>query len=116
MNFVADESIDFPIVRELRNAGHTVWAILEMSPGIDDDVVLDLANGYRALLLTADKDFGELVYRMRRVHQGVVLVRLPGVAPKDKATLVKEVVQGQAAELPHAFTVIARTSVRIRHR
>lgn len=40
MNFVADESVDAPIVDRLRQQGHAVWSVAEMMPGIADDVVL----------------------------------------------------------------------------
>ena len=63
MNLLADESIDLQIVDRLRQDGHLVHYIAEMEPGISDDVVLDLANQDTAVLLTADKDFGELVFR-----------------------------------------------------
>ena len=44
MNFVADESVDHPIVIRLRQEGHTVPAIVEMEPGITDETVLEIAN------------------------------------------------------------------------
>lgn len=56
-----------------------------MDPGISDDIVLELANSEGVLLLTADKDFGELVFRLRRVSSGVVLVRLAGLSPIKKS-------------------------------
>lgn len=65
MNLLADEGVDRPIVEKLRREGHTVAYIAEMSPGIDDDTILDQANVNNALLLTLDKDFGELVFRCR---------------------------------------------------
>ena len=49
MNFVADESVDRQIVKRLRNDGHSVWYIAEMSPSISDDEVLQLANKAGAL-------------------------------------------------------------------
>lgn len=61
MNFVADESVDQLIVTRLRDDGHLVDAVSEMSPGIADDEVLSEAVAQSAVLLTADKDFGELV-------------------------------------------------------
>ena len=114
MKLVADESVDFPIIVALRADGHDVVAVVELTPGINDEKVLELANQREALLLTGDKDFGELVYRLRRVHWGVVLVRLAGVDPHEKALLVARVFQARGSELPGAFSVIARTSVRIR--
>lgn len=47
--------------------------------------VLELANRARALLITADKDFGELVFRQRRISQGVVLLRLAGLEEAEKS-------------------------------
>lgn len=58
MEFWADESVD-----RLREDGHQVWYAAEMEPGLSDEAVLALANREAALLLTADKDFGELVFR-----------------------------------------------------
>ncbi len=75
MNLLADENIKQAIVDRLRLDGHAVWYVVEMEPGVSDDVVLDLANREGALLLTGDKDFGELVFRLGRVAFGVILVR-----------------------------------------
>ena len=61
MNLLADENVDAPIVAALRAAGHRVRYVLELDPGIDDPRVLALANADQTLLLTSDKDFGELV-------------------------------------------------------
>lgn len=63
MKLVADESIDRQIVEHLRKDGHLISYVAEMEPGISDDFVLNLANREHALLLTADKDFGEMVFR-----------------------------------------------------
>ena len=81
MNLLADESVDAPIVWLLREAGHTVHYIAEMKPGVSDAVVLDHANREACPLITADKDFGELVFRQRLLTHGVVLLRLAGVSP-----------------------------------
>ncbi|MCX7839148.1 MAG: DUF5615 family PIN-like protein, partial [Anaerolineae bacterium] len=72
MNFLADESVDRQIVERLRQDGHRVWYVAEMKPGISDDSVLALANQEPAILLTADKDFGEMVFRQRLYTHGVI--------------------------------------------
>jgi len=114
MNLVADESVDRAVVERLRQDGHDVVWIAELAPSIADDEVLREANDRDALLLTADKDFGELVYRQGRVHGGVVLMRLSGLANATKAENVAEVFRDRAAELPGAFTVLSPGAVRIR--
>lgn len=114
MNFVADEGIDGPIVEVLRENKHYVWYVAEMDPGISDEEVLSLANRENALLLTQDKDFGDLVFRQNRSSPGVILIRMAGLSPSTKATLVlKSIVQHQS-ELLQAFTVITPDNIRIR--
>jgi predicted nuclease of predicted toxin-antitoxin system len=114
MNLLADESVDRPIVERLRQEGHTTAYVAELSPSITDDAILDQANASGALLVTADKDFGELVYRQGRVHAGVILLRLAGMLPATKADTVAKVLQDHAADLPGAFSVISPGAVRVR--
>ncbi len=70
MILLADENLDRTVVARLRQDGHEVLAVAEMEPGIADTTVLARANERRALLVTEDKDFGELVFRQRLVHVG----------------------------------------------
>jgi predicted nuclease of predicted toxin-antitoxin system len=114
MNLVADESVDGEIVTRLRADGHDVVYVAELAAGVSDDEVLAEANNRAALLVTADKDFGELVYRLGRVHGGVVLVRLAGLAPAKKAETVSHVFRDHQSELAGAFCVVAPGAVRIR--
>ena len=86
----------------------------ESSPGIADDAVLELANNSGAVLLTADKDFGELVYRQKRVHAGVILVRLFGMLNEIKSEIVSDTLRNHEAALSGSFTVISPGMVRIR--
>ena len=116
MNLLADENVDQPIVQRLRQDGHDVLYIAELEPSISDDLVLERANKKEALLITGDKDFGELVFRQRRIHGGVVLIRLAGLSPKAKATIVSGVFRDRKDELFHVFSVISPGMVRIRHR
>ena len=86
-----------------------------MAPGISDNVVLETANREGVLLLTADKDFGELVFRFRRLSSGVMLVRLYGLLPAKKAEIVVSIFKKHFDELLEAFSVITPMGIRIRH-
>ena len=116
MNLVADESVDQPIVDRLRQDGHTVLSIADLDPGIADNAVLRLADQNSALLLTADKDFGELVFRMGNIHTGVVLTRLAGLFPETKARIVSAAFADHGNDLPSAFSVVSPGRIRIRRR
>jgi predicted nuclease of predicted toxin-antitoxin system len=99
MNFLADESVDFQIVDRLRQEGHLVRYIAEIEAGVSDDVVLNLANKEASLLLTADKDFGELIFRQHRLAEGVILIRLAGLSPMSKA----EIVTSTSGNIPQSY-------------
>jgi predicted nuclease of predicted toxin-antitoxin system len=114
VKLLADENIDRPVVERLRQEGHSVLYVLEMTPGISDEQVIQRANQESALLLTADKDFGELVFRQGRMTPGVVLIRLAGLSPQQKAELVVKAIQDYGAEMAQHFTVITPGMVRLR--
>lgn len=88
MIFVADESVDKPIVDYLRKERYEIVSIVEEKPGVSDDYVLELANKNEALLLTSDTDFGDLVFRQRKITKGVVLFRLAGLTTQKKIQIV----------------------------
>jgi predicted nuclease of predicted toxin-antitoxin system len=81
---------------------------------MSDDAVLHLANQETALLLTADKDFGEMVFRQRLHMHGVGLIRLAGVTPVRKTEIVALAVREHLNELPRSFAVIMPGIFRIR--
>jgi len=114
MNLLADEGVDKQIVVLLREKGCSVSYVAEMAPGISDDIVLELANKEGSLLLTSDKDFGYLVFRLRRLSAGVVLIRLAGLPSAKKAAIVASVISKHSQELEKSFTVVTPMGVRIR--
>jgi predicted nuclease of predicted toxin-antitoxin system len=116
VNFLADESVDRQIVERLRVEGHSVWEVADTDPGISNGDVVGLANQNNAILLTADKDFGELVFHQRLVNQGVILIRLGGLSPTHKAGIVASAVKDHVSELSQAFSVITPSAIRIRRR
>lgn len=115
MNLVADENIDRRIVERLRQDGHSVEWIAELAPSVSDEDVLQRAVAAAAVLVTEDKDFGELVYRRGLTHSGILLVRLEGLDNATKAEVVSQAVRDNAMELPGSFAVVSPDSVRVRH-
>ncbi len=85
-----------------------------MSPSIADEDVLALASRSNALLITADKDFGELVFRQRRATTGVLLLRLAGLPAEEKSAIVLSVLTAHMVELAGAFSVVSPQRLRIR--
>lgn len=75
MRFVADENLGRHVVERLRQEGHVVWYVAEMAPGVSDQDMPKLANHARAMLPTADKDVGKLVFRQNLLNPAVISLR-----------------------------------------
>ena len=114
MNLLADECIATEIVARLRADGHDVEAAGDEAAGAPDDDVLARAAGSGRVLVTADKDFGELIYRLGRAHAGVILLRLAGLSTEDRAEIVSTVLRDRGTELAGNFTVVEPDAVRVR--
>ena len=114
MKLIADEGVDKPVVDALRLSGFDVLYILELNQGARDEFILSLANQEQRILLTQDKDFGELVFRLKNAHFGVVLIRLNGYLSSEKADIVVQLFIKYRDELVRSFTVIQPNAIRIR--
>ena len=114
IRFVVDEGVDKPVADKLVELGFETYYIAHMMPGVSDVKVLELANSKQAILVTADKDFGELVYRRNLVSHGIILIRLTGSSPSEKAEIVGSFICDHQAEVHKAFSVITKNGVRVR--
>jgi len=113
MRFLADESCDFAAVQALRAAGHDVVAVAEIARGADDSAVIELARTQQRILLTEDKDFGQLVFAAARRTAGVILLRWPVTARSALGGALEEFVAAHGGSLAGAFVVIEPGRVRI---
>jgi predicted nuclease of predicted toxin-antitoxin system len=115
VQFLADESCDLRIVKALRSAGHDVLAVSEISPRIEDSVVIDLAVKQRRIVLTEDKDFGQLVFAHGQKTGGVIFLRFP-ISARDQITKdLINLVNRQGEKLGGCFVTIQAGRIRISH-
>jgi hypothetical protein len=113
LRFLADESCDFAVVRALRAAGHDVTAVAEFAQRSEDAVVADLAILDARILLTEDKDFGQLVYARAQPLGGVILLRFPAGA-RSGAQPVLDLINRDPDRLSGSFIVLSPGRMRIR--
>jgi hypothetical protein len=116
VRFLADENIPGAVVETLAQAGHDISWVRLTAPGIDDRDVLDWAVREDRILLTFDKDFGELA-RARAAGipnvGGVVLFRLPTPGPGAAATFVVKAIASRGDWAGH-FSVVDPERIRMR--
>jgi len=114
MKILAGENISGRIISRLRSEGHDVVSIAEEHDGWADTKVLELARSNGALLITEDKDFGDLVVRWRMAVIGVVRLNLDRLSPAREIERVVAVVNGMGVKLEGHMTVIEPGRTRLR--
>ena len=114
MLILADENVPGPVIRALRQRGHDVLSVREVIRGADDRSILDRAQREGRLVMTFDKDFGELAFRSGlSSHCGVILFRLTGANPEtDNARVVASF--GSRNDWEGNFSVVTDNLIRIR--
>lgn len=93
MRFLLDENVGKKVANYLRLQEHFVLRIKEISPGVDDYEVLNLALSNNSVLVTSDKDFGELIFREEQPHSGVIFLRLKDETSDNKIKAMKLVLK-----------------------
>ena len=113
IRLLADVNIEKPIVDYLVKKGYDVRWIPNYDCKMSDGNLLKMANDERRLLLTNDKDFGELVFLQKKLLLGVVLFRVKGQDVVLKVKLIKKLMENHGDKLMNHFTVINENKVRI---
>lgn len=73
---MADENIEREFVKALRDADLDILSVWERYVGIGDDEILQIAESLKAVILTYDTDFGELVFRYGLKSYGVITFKI----------------------------------------
>lgn len=115
MILLADESCDFRIIRALRAAGHDVAAVAEISPRMEDLEVINMAFVQKRIVLTEDKDFGQLVYAHGQKTLGVIFLRFPSIAWEQIAKDLISILNLQGEKLVGCFVTVQPGRIRISH-
>lgn len=114
MRILADENFPRPALDALRKAGWDVFSIAEERPGVSDEEVAVLCADQQRILLTFDKDFGELIFRRGLpAGSGVVLFRITPESPDEAADVALALVESQHG-LHGSFCVVTRDRIRVR--
>ena len=113
LRFLADERCDFAAVRALRAEGYDVLAVAETIPGAEDDQVIKYAVREGRVLLTEDKDFGQLVYAGGHTSCGIILIRYTAAMRSTLGARIVALVRGHGNRLPGSFVGLHPDRIRI---
>jgi predicted nuclease of predicted toxin-antitoxin system len=114
MQILADENIPGSVVQRLRDTGHDVLWIRDTSPGIADDEIMRIAVEEQRIIITFDKDFGELaVTGQGQNPPAIILLRISKPSPATTAETVNQILNGREDWVGH-LTVIDDNHIRMR--
>lgn len=112
---LANENVPLGSVRYLRALGHDILFITEFSPGVTDLTVLELAVAQQRILLTFDRDYGELLFlRHLPIPPAVILLRFDPMYPDEAGEIVANLLSSSASGLDGFFVVLDRDRLRKR--
>jgi predicted nuclease of predicted toxin-antitoxin system len=114
VRILADENVPRSIVVWLRAQAHDVLYAAESRAQVADVDLLAEAEAQGYVILTEDKDFGELVFRDRRNSHGVVLLRMEDRPAADRLARLQVVWAAIDANLPGHFVVVTAKNLRMR--
>ncbi|MGH9944886.1 MAG: DUF5615 family PIN-like protein [Pyrinomonadaceae bacterium] len=112
MRFLVDECTGPKVAQWLSEQGHDVFSVYEQARGAEDDRIIQQAFAEDRILITNDKDFGELIYRERRPHRGVIFLRLEDERAASKIAVLRRLLDAYADRLEDQFVVVTETRVR----
>jgi predicted nuclease of predicted toxin-antitoxin system len=113
IKFIVDVNIEKVIVDLLLENGYNVKWIPDYDCEILDADLLKMANTEKRILVTNDKDFGELTFLQKKLSTGIILIRVKGQKPQNKIKVMKKLLQNYSDKLLHHFVVVTKEKIRI---
>ena len=114
MKFLVDESSDARLAAYLKSIGHDATTVArDYAPSLADSDVLAIARRELRVLITNDRDFGELVFRLEQVHSGVIFLRLETTSLAVKIERLNYLLDHYSDRLDQ-FLVVTERTVRVR--
>ncbi len=111
--FIVDECTGPYVATWLKSKGFSVLSVFEAFPGIKDTEILTIAQSEGRIVRTNDKDFGEMVFKIRYSHHGIVLLRLNDERSKNKIAVLEKLLTHHSEDLIGNFIVLTENTIRI---
>ena len=114
MKFLANENIPLATIIKLRNEGYDVAAVCEDFPSIKDEAVILFASTENRIIITFDRDYGELIFKHNLKHSaGIIYLRIGNFQPEEPAGLLLNLFETDLV-FEGYFTVISEHNIRQR--
>jgi predicted nuclease of predicted toxin-antitoxin system len=116
LRFLIDVGVGTGIEKYLREEGYDTKTVRDIDPRMEDEEIIRTAVSEDRMVVTMDKDFGELVYHFSMKHCGVLLLRLEDATGTEKLQVVRHIVENYFSQIRNGFCVFQNGRLRIRKR
>jgi predicted nuclease of predicted toxin-antitoxin system len=114
MKFLIDVGVGKKVEEWFNENNYDVKCVRDINMHAKDADILKLAVSEDRMIITMDKDFGELVYNSGMLHSGVLILRLEDARGEDKVDIVKRIMTGFSKKIENKFCVFQDGKLRIR--
>lgn len=114
IKFLVDVNIGRSVEEWLLENGYDMKAVRDINPRMLDRDILKIAVSEHRMVITMDRDFGELVYNSGMSHSGVLLLRLEDATANEKVEILEKILVLYWDKLLNNFCVFQHGKIRIR--
>lgn len=112
IDFIVDAGVGKIIENWLLSEGYSIYSVISLNPEISDSEIISLASESNSVIITMDKDFGELVYNRNFVHKGILLLRLEDAVAEEKLASIQNIIPEHIDKLKNKFSVYQNGKLR----
>jgi predicted nuclease of predicted toxin-antitoxin system len=114
LKFLVDVGVGRTVEEFLLEKGYDTKAVRSLDQGMPDQEIIRLATSERRMVITMDKDFGELVYHSGMDHCGILLLRLEDATGVEKRRVISRILAKYSDKMENNFCVYQNNKFRIR--
>ena len=114
LKFLVDVGVGKKVEEYLLEKSYDAKAVRTLDQRMSDQDIIRLAVLENRIVITMDKDFGELVYHSRMDHSGILLLRLEDATGPEKQQVIEEILTKHADNIKNNFCVYQNKKFRFR--
>ena len=112
IKFLANVNVEKPLVDFLDEKGFDIKWITNIDKRMPDARVCEIANKEQRVIITNDKDFGEIVFLQKKITYGVILLRIKGQNSSEKIILIEKLLDKYPDKIAYHFVIVTKEKFR----
>ncbi len=112
IQFLANVNVEKPLIDFLNEKGFDIKWVTNIDKRMPDNRVCEIANSEQRIIITNDKDFGEIVFYQKKIAYGIILMRVKGPNSAEKIILLDKLLENYMDKITNHFVVLTGTKFR----